>query len=171
MKSFFRRAIEEGQPEGVNIVASGPLADTYAKALNAIYSKDNSEESVSALATETQAADAVMLKQLANVVSGNSYDRPQDQTDIYGVAKINVDDDDILEVANRLAVHPNKTDFILVIDAMDAEIEPIEGNVENKVIDIANATKVASLESLARAYGAQVYSSLGAALEKFKVQK
>lgn len=174
MKSILKQALEDANGE-VIINATGPLGETYTKALNAIYSKETTPETVSdqvnAVATETQATDSIMMRELANIVSGNTYNQPAGDTEIYGVAKINVDEDDILEVANKLAVQPDSSEFILVIDAMGSEIEPVENNVETKVVDIANQTCVNCLESLAKAYGVKVYSSLGQAIEQFKVRK
>ena len=165
--NILRRAIEAEKVEDkqeINIVCAGPLAEAYTKVLDVLYDK----ESPSAVAAESQSQDSTLIKHLINANSGVNFQIPQEQTQIYGVIKPEVSEDDIINVATYLATPGNSDNFILVVDATDPEILLGEKKVEETVVDVSPGSLGTVLESLGKQYGVRVYNKFSDALENFK---
>lgn len=140
----------DGQPDSV--VMTGPLAEVYRNALNIAYAKPDPITGKPAVATESQAIDAMVARAVAEAVAKNT--EGPDNLTIYGVSKVEANDEDVVAVAKQLATSEKPDEFVLVVDATVPGANGAVGG-ESQYMD-----SVATLESLVKQYGGKVFASL-----------
>lgn len=145
-KSMFRMALEGEQietsrrPNEPTIVMSGPLSEIFTKALDVAYAKAPSEgERV--VATESQAQDVTIMQKIVESINNNAEQTAQPITSstveggaemgasfpgsgadlqVYGVAKQDIQDSDVVDVADALMNEDEETkpkEFVVVVDS------------------------------------------------------
>lgn len=167
------------------IVMTGPLAEIYRKALDVAYAKQDtitgkptvgqaegvtSEERVAepteedALATESQANDALMLQHLSRLTGADEVEEdgsPSAMITVYGVSDGEVNDTTVVDVTGHLAQKTPDRDFILILDATQRPAGTGVG--EERLIQLGQA-----LETVCEAHGVLVLNSLQELAEHMK---
>lgn len=155
----FRRAIEGydetptgGEDEKDFIVMKGPLSEIYTQALNKLYAKDSS--AMGAIATETQANDALMIEALAtDFGSQEDGDQSGGVTTVYGVDAKMPTDDDMVDISRELQ---GEDKFVLIIDGVRPGPNSPDDTVPAERAEVLSA----AMEAMVLAHKGQVYHSV-----------
>ncbi|BDD79541.1 hypothetical protein [Burkholderia phage FLC9] len=133
-KSMFRMALEGEQiqemrrPNEPTIVMSGPLSEIFTKALDVAYAKAPAEGQ-GVVATESQAQDVTIMQKIVESINNNATQATEPvSTDsgsgadlqVYGVAKQDIQDSDVVDVADALMnedVETKPKEFVVVVDS------------------------------------------------------
>lgn len=129
---------EAAQPsQEKTVIMQGPLGQVYTQALAMAFSKPDPEqtqetpaETVTEIAMETQANDAIMAENALKAVTGVEADTVENpQALIYGVSAAHVDDQTVVDVASQLSQFEmdQPEEFILVVDATDMAASADDG--------------------------------------------
>ena len=176
--------------EQSSVVMSGPLGQVYTQALAIAFAKPAPEaavegdiqQTVTEVALESQANDAIMAASAINAVTGAEADALEDpEALIYGVSAQHLDEATVTDVATQMSQFEldQPEEFIVVIDATDMAQDVVAGvdqseHVQNaeeyltQPVNDANLEKselIPVLESMVVAMGGRVVYSLRQALE------
>lgn len=156
-----RTALEGDAPETPvdAVVMTGPLAEIYRNALDIAYAKPDPITGEPKVATESQAIDAMIAKQLADAITKSQDDSPGKQFTVYGVSKVSATDEDVVAVAKQLSQSENPDEFILVVDSTVPGPNGETGGTREYL------ESVATMESMVHAYGGRVRRSLEEIME------
>jgi hypothetical protein len=141
-KSMFRMALEgetvemTSRPNEPTIVMSGPLSEIFTKALDVAYAKADPVSGTAGIGMESQAQDVTVMQKIVESINNNQQQATQevDMVDgevgapeaagadlqIYGVAKADITDADVVDVADALMNEDTDSrpkDFVVVVDA------------------------------------------------------
>lgn len=165
MATMLRLALEneEAGDEEKTVVMQGPLADVYKKALDIAYAKPDPVTGEPAIATESQAIDAMVAKALAEAISKQQEGDTPRRLTVYGVSKIKVGQSDIVNVAKTFAdENTNPDDFFVVIDATTPSVNGSVGGETQEYIEYGPV-----LESMVLKMGGKLFHSLEELVEEF----
>jgi hypothetical protein len=173
-KSMFRLALEGEQiqetrrPNEPTIVMSGPLSEIFTKALDVAYAKSRSEgEAV--VAVESQAQDVTIMQKIVESINNNATQVAEpvntegvpagDGADlqVYGVAKADITDSDVVDVADALMNEDTETrpkEFVVVVDSTIPGANGPGSAPEEEVEYLSEA-----MEALTKRLGGKFYRS------------
>lgn len=145
--------------ENANVIADGPLANAFSKALDQLYRRER--DPLTGMALETQAMDAVEAKREWLAAKVRSFKFANDGTDVgmaYGVKEAQATHSNLIDVVDSVS---SMTDEQRAKSAVIIEGEP----QTTEELGIANTDPIApnpvalAIESFARDNGVAVYKS------------
>jgi hypothetical protein len=184
-KSMFRMALEgetvemTSRPNEPTIVMSGPLSEIFTKALDITYAKADPVSGTAGIAQESQAQDVTVMQKIVESINNNSqqslqapaggegqfekgYAAPTSGADlqVYGVAKQDITDADVVDVADALMnedAESKPKDFVVVVDST---IPGANGPGSSQAEEIEYLSE--AMESLTKKLGGRFYHSFEA---------
>lgn len=144
LESFSLENKEEKDLNDKTIVMHGPLSDILYRALNIAYSKKNDDVQLTDYAIESIAQDVVIAN---NILEAANSDTGNDDYDyfVYGVNKMDVDEETVKEVKSFLDDNVEKDVIVLITDD-NLSTDTIENPIQKNVLD--NESVITSLESV-----------------------
>lgn len=181
-KSMLRMALEgetiemSKRPEEPTIVMSGPLSEIFTKALDVAYAKADPVSGTAGIAQESQAQDVTVMQKIVESINNNSqqalqppeagdgqfekgFAAPASGADIqvYGVAKADITDADVVDVADALMNEDTETkpkDFVVIVDSTLPGANGVGSAPQEEIEYLSEA-----MESLTHKLGGRFYHS------------
>lgn len=194
--SIFSMALEGEPPAAAepqeatkqpSIEMKGPLSEIYRKALDIAFAKKDTvsgeatvgqaddtsavpagEKTELALATESQANDALTLAHMRSLMADTSSGETEEDGEpsalltVYGVSDGELSEDTVVDLTKELAAKPAERDFVLILDSTQSVTTGGNANsgVDERFVGLGRA-----LEQMVLAHKGRVYRSLQAAAE------
>jgi hypothetical protein len=163
LKRTVKRALEEiddAADAEKTIVMKGPLAEIYTKALNIVYAKPDpvTNEVKMESQEQDQATEFAAMKQMASMLQTDTVvsDNEVATVSVYGVAKDDVSDQDVVAVTQELANPAQGAGrFVLVIDSTQNSPSDTDMNEQEHIVSLES-----TLTNMVLAHGGRVYTSL-----------
>jgi Ni,Fe-hydrogenase III small subunit len=175
-KSMFRMALEGEQidvtptrPNEPTIVMSGPLSEVFTKALDVAYAKAP-QEGAAVIAQESAAQDVTIMQKIVESINNNQQQATQPvdtagaapagegaDLQVYGVAKSDIQDSDVVDVADALMNEDETTrpkEFVVVVDSTIPGANGMGSAPQEEVEYLSEA-----MESLTKRLGGKFYRS------------
>lgn len=163
--TVMRRALEDADIKDEAVVIKGPLSDEFTKTLNEEYAKKPDGED-GAVATESQANDALAMQSLARAISDQVNPPEPSAPVVFAADAGEVTNEDIIALTMDMINQDadDSINYALVLDTTTPEMQSGVGDgadgTAEKFIDLS--PRALAMESIAKAHGVKVYRSLEA---------
>lgn len=153
LSNHLRQALEDAEASTKPITIKGPMGNAFTEALIQEFKKADGTEEDNKAALESQEIDHSAMSKVAALLTTPDVPQNESSLQIYGLSEAEINDEDIVNVANDMSSLPldNRDNYVIVMQ------ESPDGSLEESAKELSGA-----MESLAKAFRVKVYPSLEA---------